>query len=360
MSDPRVALRELGEHVSMPEPALERMLRRRGRKQRNQRLIAGAFALLISVLALGALVRAFEHDRVPADHRHRTPTSPSPAETPDGAISGSSGGDVTLSLRDGAVTPLRKAIPIGLFRTGSYDVAPDGRLMTFTAPRPDGLSRLYVTRLDRPGVETLPVDEADPAAPQWSPDGTRIVFAGGTSDIFVFDRTTGTSVRVVHEPDREVFAPDFSADGRTILFTESSPDGRTLNLWTIPVTGGESELLLRHAAYGSYSPDGTRIAFLQLYASYPGYGFLRLAAVDGSSPRKISVAAWMSNYSRTWRLSWSPDGTRVALVKYRDIGKVFAVNAESGRPIPLGRGGQPSWLDDDTMIVEAFERPVKG
>ena len=59
---------------------------------------------------------------------------------------------------------------------------------------------------------------------------------------------------------------------RTILFTESSPDGRTLNLWTVPVNGGESDLLLRDAAYGSYSPDGTRLAFLRLYLNAPGYG----------------------------------------------------------------------------------------
>jgi tricorn protease-like protein len=62
-----------------------------------------------------------------------------------------------------------------------------------------------------------------------------------------------------------IWHANFSPDGRTILFTrikDAGPNGGP-ELWSVPVGGGKTSLLLRlpsvhnNAAFGTYSPDGS-------------------------------------------------------------------------------------------------------
>jgi outer membrane protein assembly factor BamB len=60
MGEYRRVLEQIGERISMPEPAFERLRRRRDRRSRIDRVIAVSVALVLSAAATGVLVRAFE------------------------------------------------------------------------------------------------------------------------------------------------------------------------------------------------------------------------------------------------------------------------------------------------------------
>ena len=62
--------------------------------------------------------------------------------------------------------------------------------------------------------------------------------------------------RVLRDGD-EIWFPNFSADGRTILYT--TVRRRRMTLRTVAATGGRSSFLMP-GAFGAYSPDGTTIA----------------------------------------------------------------------------------------------------
>ncbi len=113
--------------------------------------------------------------------------------------------------------------------------------------------------------------------------------------------------------------------------------------------GRERQQLTKDAASDtepSWSPDGTRIAFLR-------DGRLHTMAADGSDVRSISEVVAVSEPS-----AWSPDGTRLAFVgrlngrlyvKGTDASYVTGVaEDQSGRHIRVGR---PVWSPDGRRIA---------
>ncbi len=82
MIDQRERFERAFQLFEMPEPALERLLRRRERKQRNRRITAGVLALALVALVFGGWLRALTLDRpIPGD----TPT-PSPSPSAGGTV----------------------------------------------------------------------------------------------------------------------------------------------------------------------------------------------------------------------------------------------------------------------------------
>jgi hypothetical protein len=59
----------------MPEPSFDRLLRRRDRKRRNQRITAGALGLVVCLFATVLFVRAFQSGPVPADEPKPSPST---------------------------------------------------------------------------------------------------------------------------------------------------------------------------------------------------------------------------------------------------------------------------------------------
>ena len=73
MSGERLLLEWVGERFTFPEDAFDRLLRRRNRKVRNQRIASGLLAVIVSILAIAGLLRTFV-DRGTGDRTiHREP-----------------------------------------------------------------------------------------------------------------------------------------------------------------------------------------------------------------------------------------------------------------------------------------------
>jgi tricorn protease len=104
------------------------------------------------------------------------------------------------------------------------------------------------------------------SGPVFSPDGTMIAYTGnyhGNDDVYVVPAAGGEPVRLTYHPGPDV-AVGWTPDGKSVLFRSprysySDPD----QLFTVPVTGGfPTELPLPMAERGSYSPDGTHLAYV--------------------------------------------------------------------------------------------------
>ncbi|MGA3205429.1 MAG: hypothetical protein ABSF12_23275 [Bryobacteraceae bacterium] len=107
------------------------------------------------------------------------------------------------------------------------------------------------------GVESEPV---------FSPDGSQIAFTGeydGNVDVFVMPASGGTPKRLTYHPGADEVV-GWTPDGKQVMFASSrSSYAGFPRLFTVPASGGfETQLPLDRAAEGSYSPDGSRLAYV--------------------------------------------------------------------------------------------------
>ncbi|WP_020562397.1 InlB B-repeat-containing protein [Methylosarcina fibrata] len=185
---------------------------------------------------------------------------------------------------------------------GSPSMSPDGQKIAFMRHRPfsymgdqtdifvintDGSGEMPITNIE---PDSVPFDEIEPA---WSPDGSKIAFAGvrfeqytdpGTGQLIqgaqyeivtvnpdgsgeqIVSAGTGTTSRTQFlEEDR---APAWSPDGTQILFMSQSQDPSCCGpwqIWKVNKDGSNDANLSNDASvndmFPSWSPDGTQILF---------------------------------------------------------------------------------------------------
>lgn len=104
--------------------------------------------------------------------------------------------------------------------------------------------------------------------PMFSPDGTQIAFTGeydGNVDVFVMPAEGGFPKRLTYHPGDDI-AVGWTPDGKQVLFRSARNSFSYFDrLFTAPVQGGfPAELPLPMAQEGSFSPDGSRIAYVPI------------------------------------------------------------------------------------------------
>jgi Tol biopolymer transport system component len=265
--------------------------------------------------------------------------------------------DYLVDLETGASTPLPESIVGTEDVTSDYAVSPDGSRLTYVRRGDDGGVQIFVANLDGSGIEQVTVElrgEAMPsteAAPAWSPDGSKIAYigrrmSGAHGNVYLLDLATGMSTRVTDDPRDGAQSPTFSPDGSSIVYSAHRKGGD--QILAVPVAGGASVPLMGGDAVNAatrtpveFSPDGSLLS----YSCGDEYGSdLCLANADGTDARVLVAGGDGPG-------SWSPDGTRIAYSDWQS--GVNVVDVATGEVTLVSGGALPTWVDDHTLIVEA-------
>jgi Tol biopolymer transport system component len=190
----------------------------------------------------------------------------------------------------------------------------------------------------------------DHVIPEWSPDGTRLVFTRYRSgpdrrDLFEYDVATGTSRELVHCDDPCVDATEaaFSPDSSELVyfFAEGAPDAEGIpadcGLRILTMATGKARDLTSSACglveerFPDWSPDGARIAFLRTHQDVRGGPWVKTEIVirDVASGTETVVGEPGLDADE---LDWSPDGGGIAIVTARHL-DVFDVATSERRTI---------------------------
>ena len=157
---------------------------------------------------------------------------------------------------------------------------------------------LYLGPFENPRKRFLTGNAYHPA---WSPDGKYLALVepapgcNGGTQISIYDAATAARVRTVvgSSPDNGCFGsshwPDWSPDGRRIVFAGTDPAGKAgYDVYVVGVDGNRRRRLTRTEAKESspkWSPDGRRIAYMRSRRNY--YHDLYLMRPDGSRKREL-------------------------------------------------------------------------
>jgi eukaryotic-like serine/threonine-protein kinase len=186
-----------------------------------------------------------------------------------------------------------------------------------------------------PGIDTSPV---------WSPDGTRIAFAGSRSGKFTLRQklVNGTAAdEVLLEESRNIFPSDWSADGRFIAYWVGGTAPSKPDVWILPLFGDRKPFPLAETQFaeteGVFSPDGRWMAYTSDESGLPNVYVQSFPAAG----RKSQVSRDAGGFP-----AWRGDGRELFYVGIDGNMMAVPVNTtgqfEAGVPQALFQSGSPT------------------
>ena len=227
--------------------------------------------------------------------------------------------------------------PQGLFFQIEPAWSPDGSTIAFASKR-SGNFDLYAMSADGSGTRRLTSTKDDDVQPDWSTDGKQIVFTRGSPGrLFIMDADGAGTHRVTKEEVDET-EPAWSPDGRWIAYSRREPGTSIRELWLVRPDGSQARRLtkLGGVAQGpSWSPDGRRLAF----SANVDKGFdIYTVGADAKGVRL------MTSGDDSFEPAWSPDGKTIA---FSEAGAVVSIDVANGEEQTLtdadNNDSSPTW-----------------
>jgi TolB protein len=267
----------------------------------------GRFPQVFTIEPDGSGLRQITH--VPAKDPEFDPGGENPTWTPDGTAiafdTGNRKGVNLWTVRPDGSGLAEMPLGVGAFN-GNPAYSPDGRMVSFDWDRgfPSKEHGIFVANSDGTGARRLTTAprtvEAHDTESQWSPDGKRIAFTRvkkvGRAAVFVIG-AEGRGLKRLTPWKLDAASPDWSPDGSTIVFNShfDPGPGQSANLYAMRPDGSRRVALTHHRGgrvhsfRPSWAPDGTRIVFTRFTPrGRNGRTDLYTADPDGTGLRRIT------------------------------------------------------------------------
>jgi dipeptidyl aminopeptidase/acylaminoacyl peptidase len=253
--------------------------------------------------------------------------------------------------------------------SSQVELSPDGRWISFLSTR-SGTSELWIASTADGRVRQLTRLGGRTTAYAWAPDGRTIAFANdqlGNHDIWTVAVPDGTVRRLTTEPLLEV-QPTWTPDGREVVYVRLDTTWRDHDILAVPAAGGAARLITRDRDFFDYqaggtfgtpavSPDGRTV----LFRSHRS-GWINIWRVPLAGGEATPLAAEAANQSGA---RWSPDGRSVLLLSLSNGRQSLkVVSVADGRvrtlaePPAQGMVSAAEWAPDGGRVSYLLGTPV--
>ncbi len=241
----------------------------------------------------------------------------------------------------------------------------------YASNKDNGNYHIYTINANGTGQTQLTQGTSD-YEPKWSPDGTKIVYTGGsaigrgdstTGEIYIMN-ADGTGQTRLTNNNVEDGLPSFSPDGTKIVFCRSDTSSPSSDIYIMNADGtGTTRLTTSAAHYAncspSFSPDGTKIVFTSSRDTclFCSGNEIYIMNADGTGQTRLTnnLASGSSSFP-----SFSHDGTQI-LYDFNSRGKtnIYTMNPDGTGQHQLssiGNNYYPSFSPDGTKIIFSSDR----
>ncbi|MCM3871636.1 MAG: protein kinase [Pyrinomonadaceae bacterium] len=208
---------------------------------------------------------------------------------------------------------------------------PDGKIVYRSVA--GGKPNVWIMAGDGSGQRQLSVNTSQNFDPVVSPDGRYIVWASqrtGNTNLWRMELDGGDSRQLTNGVGE--YLPDYSPDGKWILYTAYDPSSSFWSVWKISAEGGTPVRMTdEESAFPSISPDGKWFACN--YQDEAGADY-KLAVVPFAGGQPMKMFDIPGSFGRT--IHWTADGRDLTYVDTRaGVSNIWIQRIDGGAPRQL-------------------------
>lgn len=230
---------------------------------------------------------------------------------------------------------------------------------------------LYIINTDGTGltlIDRIGTTEAGTfGSVAWSPDDSQIIYVkySGSSwenrDLILYHILDNTHMAL--ETERNVCSPEFSPDGKQIVYCASTETGH--HIYKMDVYGNNHQLLISNGSSPQWSPQGDKIVYLS--SGIDGSSQISVANADGNGQKQLTSSVssewWDTGFPRDGNgdPQWTVDGEKIVYVSWENgRPEIFVMNADGRNQTRLTtaeyRDGDPEITPDGQHILFSSRR----
>jgi len=263
-----------------------------------------------------------------------------------------------------AITRITEEKGLDLF----CDISRDCQHITFSSNR-RGNFDIFIKKPEEQAVIQRTFGQENDVFPCFAPDGKKIAFSSnrfGSYDIFIIDAFSGQNIRqVTSDEATDEIAPNFSPDGRFVVFSKISRDEDSKPEIVMVDLEKGLFIYITEGLFPKFSPDGKKIAFQRDI----GEGRQSIWTIEINGTKETEVV-----YNETFSAImpvWSSDGEKIVYIATavhpeRDIemidilgagGELRMINIDGTYDTQVAVGGGvlcPAWPSDGLIYFSSL------